>query len=511
MKFVPSILNLVLFVAGLLCHVLQVNAQAKPNIVFIYADDLGYGDVSAYGSTKLKTPGIDKLAKQGVLFTNAYATSATCTPSRYSLLTGIYAWRQKGTEIAPGDAPLIIDTALQTLPKVLQKAGYTTAAIGKWHLGLGGKNGPNWNGETKPGPAEVGFTYSFIVPATLDRVPTVFMENDRVLRLDPADPIHVDYARPVGNEPTAEDHPELLTMKPSNGHSKTIINGISRIGYMSGGQAARWKDEDMADTLVARAVDFMGRNQNKPFFLYFASGDPHVPRAPHPRFVGKSGMGPRGDAILQLDWTVKALMKALDSLGLGQNTMIIFTSDNGPVIDDGYQDEAVEKLNGHTPWGPFRGGKYSAFEAGTRVPFIVSWPKSIAKGKHSSAAVSQVDFTASLAALTGQKLSSGVAPDSYNILPALLGKSTSGRPFVVEHAGTLAIVKDGWKYIAPGNGPRMAIPENVELGNNPKPQLYNLKTDKGERTNLAKKYPGKVKELAALLEKVKAGKLPRKI
>lgn len=488
------LLVLVVFVSG------QALGQQRPNIVFLYADDLGYGDVSAYGATKIHTPNIDRLAKEGIRFTNGYATSATCTPSRYSLLTGQYAWRKEGTQIAPGDASLIIDTAKQTLPKMLQEAGYATAAIGKWHLGVGGKEGPNWNGLSKPGPNEIGFDYSFIVPATLDRVPTVFMENGRVVRLDPSDPIQVSYVKKVGDEPTGEEHPELLRMKPSNGHSKTIINGISRIGYMTGGHAARWKDEDMADTLVARSISFIGQHRTQPFFLYFASGDPHVPRSPNVRFVGKSGLGPRGDAILQLDWSVGALLKALDSLGLRQNTLIIFSSDNGPVIDDGYQDKAVELLNGHTPWGPFRGGKYSVFEAGTRVPFLVSWPGKVPAGKTSEAQVSQVDMTASLASLTNQKLRIGEAPDSYNVLPALLGKSKTGRSFVIEHAGTLAIVKGNWKYIAPGKGPKKAIPENVELGNDPAPQLYNLKADKGERNNLADEYPAKVKELAALLK-----------
>lgn len=494
---------------GLFVFLGTAMGQTKPNIIFIYADDLGYGDVSAYGANKIQTTNIDRLAGNGLLFTNAHATSATCTPSRYSLLTGEYAWRRKGTEIAPGNASMIIDTAVTTLGSLLQRGGYQTAVVGKWHLGLGGSNGPDWNNDIRPGPSEIGFNYSFIVPATLDRVPTVYIENHRVVNLDPADPITVSYQAQFGKLPTGKQHPELLKMKPSNGHNGTIINGISRIGYMDGGSAALWKDEEVADTLTARAIHFIQNNKDRPFFLYFASGDPHVPRSPHPRFVGKSGMGPRGDAILQLDWSVGQLLQAIERLGIAKNTLLVFTSDNGPVLDDGYQDRAVELCNGHTPTGPFRGGKYSVFEAGTRVPFIVSWPGKIAPRTKTNALISQVDMMACFAALTGQKLEDREGPDSYNMLDALLGKSAKGRNYLVEHAGTLALVTGRWKYIQPGNGPKKDIPVNIELGNDPSPQLYDLQSDGGEQFNLAQKYPGKVKKMAALLEQVKNRRLNR--
>ncbi len=195
----------------------SIFAQQNPNIVLIYADDLGYGDLSCYGATQIQTPNIDKLAKQGLRFTNAHATSATCTPSRFSLMTGTYAWRKKGTGIAPGNASLIIPVDKITLPAVLKRAGYQTAIIGKWHLGLGGPEGPDWNGEIKPGPREIGFDYSFILPATVDRVPCVYVENHYVAGLDPADPIQVSYKEKVGDWPTGKDHPELLKLKPSHG------------------------------------------------------------------------------------------------------------------------------------------------------------------------------------------------------------------------------------------------------------------------------------------------------
>lgn len=479
------------------------HGQQKPNIVIIYSDDVGYGDVSAYGAKKIKTPNIDRIAAQGLKLTNAHTSSATCTPSRYSILTGKYAWRQQGTRVAPGDAALIIPTNITTMPGMLQKAGYKTGVVGKWHLGLGPQGGPDWNGEIKPGPLEIGFDYCFIMPATGDRVPCVYLENHRVVDLDPKDSIQVNYDKKVGNDPTGSENPGLLKMKYSHGHDNTIINGISRIGWMSGGKAARWIDEDMADVLTNRATNFIEKQKDSPFFLYFATHDIHVPRVPNSRFVGKSGMGARGDAILQLDWTVGEVMKTLDRLKLTDNTILIFSSDNGPVIDDGYQDEAVSKLNGHTPAGPLRGGKYSSFDAGTRIPFIIRWPGKIQAGTVSDALMSQIDLYASFASLTGEKIDDNNAPDSFDMMNAFLGKTKKGREYVVEHAGSLGIIKGDWKYIEPNKGPKRNLTNN-ELGNDLQPQLYNLKTDLGERKNIAITNPEVLKELQALLNQVKS-------
>jgi arylsulfatase A-like enzyme len=476
----------------------------KPNIVIIYADDLGYGDVSCYGATKISTPNIDKLAKQGLRFTNAHCTSATSTPSRYSLLTGEYAWRKRGTGVAPGDASSIIQPGCVTLPLILKNAGYTTAVVGKWHLGLGSEGGPDWNGEIKPGPMDLGFDYNFIIPATGDRVPCVFVENRKVVGLDPSDSMTVSYTEPVGNWPTGKDHPELLKMHPSHGHDMTIVNGISRIGYMTGGKSALWVDEDIADVITGKAVKFIENNKNKPFFLYFSTHDIHVPRVPNQRFVGMSGMGPRGDAILEFDWSVGEILNTLDRLKLTQNTIIILTSDNGPVVDDGYKDEAVEKLGGHRPAGPLRGGKYSAFDGGTRVIFVVQWNGKVKPGI-SNALVSQVDFISSFSSMTDQKLTSDAAPDSFDQLKTLLGKSKNGREWVVEHAsnGRLSIIKGQWKYIEPGPGVKINVNTNTELGNDPLPQLYNLKSDLGEKNNVAPQNPVIVKELTDLLKQIK--------
>ncbi|MBN1124841.1 MAG: arylsulfatase [Sedimentisphaerales bacterium] len=480
---------------------LKAGQTRKPNVVIIYADDLGYGDVGCYGATEVKTPNIDRLASQGLRFTNAHSSSATCTPSRYAMLTGEYPWRKRGTGVLPGSAAMIISPGRTTLPSIMQRAGYTTGVVGKWHLGLGDGN-VDWNGQIKPGPLEIGFDYCFLIPATGDRVPCVYVENRHVVGLDSSDPIQVSYGKSIGNEPTGKDHPELLKMHPSHGHNQTIVNGISRIGYMSGGKAARWVDEDMADTITDKAKAFIEKHKQEPFFLYFSTHDIHVPRVPHPRFVGESGLGPRGDAIVQFDWCVGQILETLERLGLVEDTLVIFTSDNGPVVDDGYKDQAVEKLNGHTPSGPLRGGKYSAFDAGTRIPFVVRWPGRVKKGT-SDALACQIDFLSSMASLTGQKLAAEDAPDSINILDALLGDSPAGRDHLVEHAGTLSLIRGNWKYIAPSRGAKMSRMTNIELGNDPQPQLYDLKNDLGEKHNVAEDHPDIVAEMAAMLQKIR--------
>jgi arylsulfatase A-like enzyme len=495
----------------------------KPNVILIYVDDLGYGDVSCYGATKLQTPHLDKLAANGIRFTNGHATSSTCTPSRYAMMTGIYPWRKSGTGILPGDAALIVPTDKPTLPKIFKQAGYNTALVGKWHLGIGNAVEKDWNGELKPGPNETGFDYSFIFPATADRVPTVFVENHHVIGLDKNDPISVSYKQKVGNEPTGLENPELLKMPatPGHGHNNTIVNGVGRIGYMTGGKMARWTDEEMPLTFLEKAKQYMRENKDKPFFLFYSLTEPHVPRVPSTMFKGKSGLGFRGDAILQMDWSVGQIMNELKALNLDKNTIVIFSSDNGPVLDDGYEDGAVTQLNGHTPWGPLRGGKYSVLEAGTRVPFILSWPGKIAP-KVSDALVCQMDLIRSFSAFFKQSIPAEECSDSENIWNALIGKSQTGRNTLIEQGAnlgliqgntgqsqaSLALIQGDWKFIPPNNGPTNTNPKltNIETGNSPKPQLYNLKEDVGERNNLAEKHPEKVKEMEVLLKKITDGK-----
>ncbi len=477
-------------------------AQARPNVVLIYMDDLGYGDPSCYGATAVRTPNIDRLAREGLRFTDGHSAAATCTPSRYALMTGEYAFRKKGTGILPGDAALIIEPGRTTLPSLLQKAGYKTGVVGKWHLGLGPQGGPDWNGEIRPGPLDVGFSYAFIMAATGDRVPTVYIENRRVVGLDPSDPIKVDYRQKVGDWPTGKENPELLKMHPSYGHDMTITNGISRIGWMTGGKSALWKDEDMADVFTSKAMAFIEQHQRERFFLYFATHDIHVPRVPHARFAGKSGMGPRGDALLEADWSVGQILDTLERLKLTNNTLVIFTSDNGPVVDDGYKDDAVARLGAHKPAGRLRGGKGSNFEGGTRVPFIARWPGQIKRGV-SDALVSQVDLLHSFASFTGQQLAASDAPDSFDVIAALRGQSKTGRDHLIQQASALSLRAGSWKYIEPSRGAKMNANTNTEMGNDPGGQLYDLSRDPGEQMNLATQQPDKTKELAARIEQIK--------
>ena len=488
-----------------------------PNIVFIYADDLGYGDIGCYGATRVRTPNLDRLAAQGARFTNGHAPAATCTPSRYAFLTGDYAWRQDGAHILPGDAPALIRPGKYTLPTMLKQAGYTTGLVGKWHLGLGTGH-LDWNGSITPGPLEIGFDYGYYIPATIDRVPCIYIENHAVVGLDPRDPISVDYRQKVGTDPTGKENPDLLRMTPSEGHDGTIVDGVSRIGWMSGGSSARWSDEDMADRLTGKAVSFIEANRDKPFFLYFATNEIHVPRLPAKRFQGASGMGPRGDSIVELDWIVGEVTAALERLGLAENTLVVFSSDNGPVLDDGYQDQAVEKNGAHRPAGPFRSGKYSIYDGGLKVPLIVRWPGTVKAGTTSDALIDHADMLASFAALVNQPLPANAALDSHNVLPALLARSDTGRAFVIEEASTvvaekstlaknaggsiLALVMGDWKAIAPHEG--ATTYHGNALGAAPMPQLYDLRRDPGETQNVAARYPDRTKAMLAQLEQYRA-------
>jgi arylsulfatase A-like enzyme len=490
----------------------------RPNIVYIVADDLGYGDLGSYGARRLKTPNLDRLAAAGVRFTSGYTPSSTCTPTRYSMFTGEYAWRQsaKRTGILPGDAPLAIEPGRLTLPESLRRAGYRTGAIGKWHLGLGdGRTVVDFNGRIAPGPREVGFDYSHIIPATVDRVPSVWIENHHVVGLDPADPIRVSYEKDLGAEPTGLSRPDLLIQRADRQHSGTIINGISRIGFMSGGKSARFKDEELATTVVKKSVEFLEANRNQPFFLYVGLFEPHVPRVAEPPFVGSSELGVRGEVIQQLDWAAGEVLQALDRLGLAENTLVIFTSDNGPVLFDGYFDGGMENTKDHKPAGPLRGWKYLVYEAGCRVPLIARWPARL-KPRVTDQIFNLVDLPATLARLTGATISAAESPDSLDLSAVLLGTTTDNlRDHTVLHgsSGNLAIRVGDWKYIpATGRGPVTntggANPSEARFTDNqiPEPLLFNLRDDPGETKNVTADFPEKAAELRQKLEEIRQGR-----
>jgi arylsulfatase A-like enzyme len=461
-------------------------ASERPNVIVIMADDLGYGDVGAYGADPavLATPQIDRLAAGGLRFTSGYCSNSTCTPSRYALLTGRYAWRKSGTGIGGINTPLLIDPNRRTLADVFKSEGYSTAVIGKWHLGLG-SGAPQWNGVLSPGPLELGFDYCFLLPNTNDRVPSVYVENHSVANLDPGDPITVSTSLIPNSNPYSGVPASGLTYTSSKGHNDTVYNGVGRIGYFSGGQAARWRDEDMADDFIAKALSWIDNHQDGPFFLYFAAQDCHVPRLPHERFQGSTALGWRGDAIAQFDWSVGAILDKLEALGIDDKTLVILCSDNGPVLDDGYNDDAVSTntATGHQPSGIHRGGKYSVLEGGTRTPFITWWPGRIPAGQVSDEIVCSIDLVASLAALLGQvRPSPDAYPDSHNLLEPLLGVTgTRGRTHLIQSNNTgseLGFREGSWKIV------------NTS-------QLYDLASDPSESSNLAASHPQQLTDLIA--------------
>ncbi len=493
--------------------------KTSPNIVLILADDLGFGDLGCYGATRVKTPRIDHLAAEGLRLTEAYAPSSTCTPTRYSIMTGEYAWRQlpKKTSILDGDSPLCIESGRFTLPDMLRRCGYKTGVVGKWHLGLGdGVTRVDFNAAIQPGPLEVGFDTAYIIPATVDRVPSVWIKDHRVDGLDPSDPIAVSYAENMGDEPTGIERPDLLKQPADTQHACTIINGISRIGYMRGGHAARFKDELLADTVVDKSVAFIEQNKERPFFLCVGLFEPHVPRTPHPRFVGSSDCGVRGDVIHQIDWQTGQILDALERCDLTDNTLFLLTSDNGPVLFDGYFDRSVEEANGHEPAGPLRGWKYLVYEGGTRVPFIARWPGHIPVGQTDSM-FCLTDLFATVADLCGFRVPSGAGCDSLNQLPGLLGRTRQPvRTSLVQHgiSGSFALRQGDWKYM-PANAKDR--PKDMGSGANPndtrfaaaiitQPLLFNLKEDPGEAANLAKKMPERVAAMQTLFDSIRKGK-----
>lgn len=502
----------------------NLSATDKPNVIIIYGDDVGFADIGVNGSKKIPTPNIDRLAAEGLNFTDGHCPASTCSASRYAMLTGTLAHRKNIRVLGPTSAmPITPDD--YTLPKVFKDAGYATAVVGKWHLGLGAEGTPvDWNGAVKPGPLEIGFDYSFLLPNTNDRVPCVYLENHHVVNLDPEDPISLTKKTdPRSTEyPDGRVTPEAMTYyRNSHGHDMTVINGIGRIGQMWGGKSALWNDETMADEFIDRTRAWLNvhveKNPGQPFFLYFCSQDIHVPRTPHPRFHGKSELGYRGDAMVQLDWSTGRILSMLDKLGISDDTIVIFSSDNGPVYDDGYDDgttvatSTAEADRGHDGSGPYRGGKYQIYEGGTRVPFIVRWPARIKPGT-SSALVSHIDFIHSFAGFLGVEIPEGAAPDSQDSMAALLGEDKKGNAYIVEEAAGWGLRSGDWKLVRPAVGTK-GKKKSLDSKGKPVPavpgpdqyELYNLAHDVGEQKNLAAENPEVLKELSTLLEKIVDG------
>lgn len=486
-----------------------VYAQERPNVIFLIADDLGYGDLQCYGAKNVETPNANRIAAEGIRFTQCHASAATSTPSRYSILTGEYAWRKPGTGVLPGDAGLIIGDDQYTVADMFHDNGYATAAIGKWHLGLGTAAGQqNWNGKLDLTPSHIGFDYHYIQAATADRVPCVYLEQDTVANYDPSAPIQVSYSQNFEGEPTGVTNRSELKLDWTHGHNNSIVDGISRIGYMKGGGTALWKDENIADSIAAHSRRFIMEHKDEPFFMYLCTNDVHVPRWPHERFRGKNVMGLRGDAISSFDWTLGEVLKALEDAGVADNTLLIITSDNGPVLDDGYADEAFERLNGHTPTAGRRGDKYSNYEGGTSVPFIVRWPKRVKpQAEENNTLLSLIDLFGSMSALIGAELPAGAAHDSGDMLAQILGESNENRPWVSElgQNRTICVRTDRWKYIpatsysgslgwaATGHDGKV-----INTGDRTVDQLFDMVNDPNETTNVAEQYPDVLKEMISI-------------
>ena len=503
MKPIKFIIVLLVFLKGVLCSQAQ-----KPNVILINADDLGYGDLSCYGATKVKTPNIDRLAKEGMRFTDAHSASAVCSPSRYGLMTGQYPIRKNFWGPTPLTQELTIDPKQPTLASTLKSAGYATTAIGKWHLGFG-KGRTDWNKPLKPGPLEVGFDYYFGMPTVNSGPPFVYVENHSVVDYDPEDPFV------MGKESATQKWPEKGGYRGIGGAKKAHL---------------RYRDEYVGTTFAEKAVSWIKkhseRQKKQPFFMYLATTNIHHPFTPHPKFKGTSQCGLYGDFIHELDWIVGEVLKTLDELEIAGNTLVVFTSDNGGMLNVTGQKawKAGHRLN-----GGLLGFKFGAWEGGHRVPFIARWPGKIPAGTESDALVSQIDLLPTFAALAGSKLPEDAVIDGVNQLPVFTNKAkTSQRELLVISPNSpkhLTIRKGDWVYVPDQDEGGF---QGKEIGNHllagaaaqkltklvnsdvkdgeiredaPPAQLYNLKDDPYQATNLHNERPEVVDELSALLEK----------
>ncbi len=476
--------------------------QRLPNIVIILADDLGYGDLGCYGATKVKTPNIDRLAREGMLFTDAHSPASVCTPSRYNLMTGRYCWRTwAGHGTVWANDPLLIEEGRTTLASLLKDAGYQTGCVGKWHLGFGKPGAPGWddllgpdfNRELRPGPLDVGFESFFGMPA-VGQHPNIFIENRHVIGLEPGDPIRFI------NDP----RPEYQV--PYRQRPRTSPTNLQ----MASGKSAEYAFEDAAVTLTNRAVAFLEEHREKPFFLYLAHRNIHSPIRPNRRFQGTSEIGPYGDFIHELDWSVGEVLAALDRLNLAKKTLVIFSSDNGGVDSSGKRVDHPD-IRGHRMNGPLRGKKTEVYEGGHRVPFLVRWPERVQPAAKSGQLLALTDLLATFADLTNQRLPREAAEDSFSFLSVLCGTedAASLRTNLVNDSmmGLYAIREGRWKLIL-GHGGGGHYPKEAEVptasDSDVPGQLYDLEDDLGEAHNLYSKHPQVVEHLTNLLRKIQS-------
>lgn len=518
-------MNKLMKCASLLCagSALSVAAAEKmPNIVVIYADDLGYGDTSCYGATKVQTPNIDKLAEQGRRFTDAHSASAVCTPSRYGLLTGEYPMRAGLWGPCLPTSQLLIDTNKMTIASLLKQKGYDTSCFGKWHLGFGEQNA-DYAKSLRPGPLELGFDYYFGVPVVNSAPPYVYVENDQVVGMTAEDPI-VYIGKNAGKRATP------ITPLTAE-HGNRVAN------FFGGAKAAHklYNDFELGTTIAEKATTWIKERGDHPFFVYLATTNIHHPFTPAPRFQGTSQCGLYGDFIHELDWIVGEVVKTLEAQGVADNTLIIFTSDNGGMFNHGGQEAFKD---GHRQNGDLLGFKFGAWEGGHRIPFIAKWPGKIKPNTVSGQMISSLDMLATLAAITGQDVEPAQLADSVNILPALVTDTeTPVRETLVvspKSASHIMVRKGKWCYIGAQNSGGFTgkpgthgaggaicasyvgnVNSDFENGkykkDAPKAQLYDLDADPNQTTNVVTQYPEVVQEMKALLAEARQGaKMPAK-
>ena len=486
---------LVIFLSFLLClsgcsdHRKE---QAKPNIIYVLADDLGYGDIAAFNEkSKIKTPNLDAMASEGMKFTDAHTSSSVCTPTRYGILTGRYNWRSRLKEgVLTGKSKALIPSTRSTVASILQKKEYHTAFIGKWHLGWDWAldnpaqfGGEGWEAKdfdkidfSKPitnSPNDLGFSYAYGHSGSLDMAPYVYVENGMATEVPDTSSENLEKYSWWRKGPTSKDFV----------HEQVTPNFFNKaIGYIKG-----------------------SANEGKPFFLYLALPSPHTPILPTEEWQGKSGLNLYGDFVMMIDYYMGQLFNAVEMAGIEDNTLIIFTSDNGCSPEANFE---VLSEKGHHPNSIYRGYKADIFEGGHRVPFIVKWPKKIKKGSVSQETICTTDFIATCAEIVGYSLSNNEGEDSYSMVALFENKELQSpfREATVHHSinGSFAIRKGDWKLImCPGSGGwSFPKPNNKDaIDSLPKIQLYNLKNDPGETENLQEFNSEKVSELKALLTK----------